>query len=124
MAYDELLAARVRALLLDEEQLGEQPMFGGYSFLLGGNVCCGVIGEELIVRVGPAGHAAALAEPGARPFDMGGRSMRGWVFVGADALAPDATLAGWVARGLAFTRTLPAKEAPPRWAAPFRPAGA
>ncbi len=76
MAYDEALAERVRALLGAEPELGERAMFGGLSFLLGGTVACGVLGEELVVRVGPDAHEEALARPHARPMDFYGRRVR------------------------------------------------
>jgi TfoX N-terminal domain len=66
MAYDESLAGRVRALLADQTELSERKMFGGLAFMVRGNMCCGIVGEELMVRVGPEQYAAALAQPRAR----------------------------------------------------------
>jgi len=78
MAYDETLAARVRTLLSDRDDVAERPMFGGLTFMLGGHMCCGVNRDELIVRLDPAEEDAALERPHARPMDLTGRRMRGF----------------------------------------------
>jgi len=82
-------------------------MFGGLAFLLEGKMFCGVLGEELLARVGPGGHDAAMARPHVRIMDFSGRPMRGYVFVGAAALGSDAALQGWVDGCAAFAATLP-----------------
>ncbi len=81
MAYDEDAAQRLREALGPLPGLTEKKMFGGIAFLLRGNMACGVIGDDLIVRVGTAQHTAALAQPGARAFDLSGKPMAGWVMV-------------------------------------------
>ena len=53
MAYDEKLAARVRALLADRTDVSERRMFGGLTFMVASHMCCGVNGDELIVRLDP-----------------------------------------------------------------------
>jgi TfoX/Sxy family transcriptional regulator of competence genes len=109
MAFDEGLAERIRTLLAPQTGAHERKMFGGLCFLFDGNMACGIVGDELMVRVGPASWADALTQPHAREMDFTGRSMRGMVYVGADGIAEDADLAAWVERGLAFARSLPAK---------------
>jgi len=109
MAFDEGLAQRIREQLEGTGGLSEKQMFGGLSFLVGGNMCVGVIGDELIVRVGLDGTDAALARPGSRLFDFSGRPMKGWVTVAPAVLDADEVLAGWVDEGLRFVRTLPPK---------------
>jgi TfoX/Sxy family transcriptional regulator of competence genes len=109
MASDEGLAQRLRERLAGTGGVAEKRMFGGLSFLLDGNMCVGVIGEELIARVGPDATEAALERPGSRLFDFSGRPMKGWVTVEPGALEDDDALAGWVELGLAFVRTLPPK---------------
>jgi hypothetical protein len=84
-------------------------MFGGLSFLLGGNVACGVLGEELVVRVGPDAHEEALARPHARPMDFTGRPMAGWVYVAAAGVADEEALREWVEAGTRFAGRLPPK---------------
>jgi len=84
-------------------------MFGGLVFLLDGNMALGLSGAELMVRVGPDRSDAALARPHTRPFGMTGRPMKGWILVAPDALDGESGLAGWVAEGVAFARSLPPK---------------
>jgi TfoX/Sxy family transcriptional regulator of competence genes len=109
MAYDEGLAQRIREHLAEVQEIEEKKMFGGIGYLLRGNMACGVIGEDLIVRVGPDNDEDALRDPHARPFDFTGRVMRGWVMVGPAGHAEDNALASWVQRGLKFAASLPAK---------------
>jgi TfoX/Sxy family transcriptional regulator of competence genes len=111
MAYDEALAGRVRAALAAEPDVAERRMFGGVAFMVRGHMCCGVVGEELMVRVGAAGHADALGRPHVRPMDFTGRPMTGMVYVGRDGLAAEADLRGWVERGADHARSLPPKQA-------------
>ena len=109
MAYDDALAARIRDVLDDEAGLEEKRMFGGLAFMVGGHMCCGVVGDELMVRVGPDAYADALAREHARPMDFTGRPLRGMVYVGAAGLKTKKALATWVKRGLSFARALPKK---------------
>jgi TfoX N-terminal domain len=109
MAYDEGLATRIREAIGERPGLGEKKMFGGLAFLLHGNMACGVRGDDLIVRVAAEEADAALGEPGARPFDLTGRPMKGWLQVGADGHAEDEDLRRWVGRGLAYAGSLPPK---------------
>jgi hypothetical protein len=100
MAYDQALADRVRTLL---PGAAEKAMFGALVFMLDGNMAVAANQDGLMVRVGEDGVDEALAA-GARPFAMGGRTMKGWVVVD-----PGDDLPAWVDRGAAFARSLPAK---------------
>jgi len=100
MAYDEQLAARTRRAFPPGTVLTEKKMFGGLSFLVGGKMCCGVIGQELVVRVGPEKHEEALAQVHARPMDFTRQPMRGFVYVAPEGLRTDRMLAAWVKRGI------------------------
>lgn len=106
MAYDEGLAQRIEELIPRAEQ---KRMFGGLAFLERGNLVVGVLGDDLIARVGPSGTAKALEEPGVRPFDFTGKPMSGWVVVEQEAIAEDPDLARWVERCRRFTGSLPSK---------------
>jgi hypothetical protein len=86
-------------------------MFGGVCFTLHGNMVCGVVKDDLMVRVGPAAHAAALARPHAREMDFTGKPMRGYVFVGSAGLAEDDDLRAWIDAGRAFVGRMPPKQA-------------
>ena len=110
MAYDEKLANRIRASLARRKGFSERKMFGGIAFMLDGKMCCGVLNDQLVARVGPEAYAPALREPHVRPMDFTGRPMKGYVYVGAKALNGDAKLRTWIARTVDFARTLPAKK--------------
>jgi TfoX/Sxy family transcriptional regulator of competence genes len=109
MAFDEALADRIRAALEGTPAVAERRMFGGLAFLVGGHMACGVIREELMVRLGDAGADAALDEPHVRPMDFTGRPLRSMVYVAREGIADDAALRGWVARGVTFAQSLPPK---------------
>jgi TfoX N-terminal domain len=109
MAYDEGLATRIREVIGEQPGLAEMQMFGGLAFLVYGNMAWGMRGDDLIVRVAAEEADAALGEPGARPFDLTGRPMRGWLLVDADGHAEDEDLRRWVDRGLAYASSLPPK---------------
>ena len=108
MAYDEALADRLRDELGDE--VTEKKMFGGLGFLVAGNMAVGVSSSsELIVRVDPADYDTFVTEPGARPFEMGGRGMKGWLLVDPEVVVEQADLVRWVDRGTSYAGSLPPK---------------
>jgi TfoX/Sxy family transcriptional regulator of competence genes len=109
VAYDEALAERVRSALAGEEGVTERKMFGGIAFMVGGNMAVGVTGDELMVRLDPAGSEKALTEEGVRVFDMTGRPMKGWILVSADRTSGEAGLAEWVEAGADYAASLPPK---------------
>ena len=89
--------------------ISERKMFGGLCFLHDGNMCFGIVGRELMVRVGADAYEECLAEPHAREMDFTGRSMRGMVYVGEAGISEDEDLEAWMARGMDFARSLPPK---------------
>ncbi|MDH3451533.1 MAG: TfoX/Sxy family protein [Gammaproteobacteria bacterium] len=109
VAYDEVLAERVRAVLAGRSDIVEKKMFGGLAFMVSGNMCCGVSKGDLVVRVGPAAYAAALAEKHVREMDFTGKPLRGFVYVARKAIASDEQLQAWLGRGVEFATSLPAK---------------
>ena len=109
MAYDEALADDIRARIGAHPGLTEREMFGGIAFMVHGNMAVGVSGGELMVRVGKEAHDEAEARPGARIFDMSARPMRGWIVVAPEGFTDDADLDEWIAQGVAFAESLPAK---------------
>jgi TfoX/Sxy family transcriptional regulator of competence genes len=111
MAYDEDLARRIRELVANEPGVTEKAMFGGLAFLIGGNMSVSASGQGgLLLRVDPDESDALLEEAHAHPFEMRGRSMQGWLRVDGDGLDDDGELERWVARGVAYARSLPAKS--------------
>jgi TfoX/Sxy family transcriptional regulator of competence genes len=109
VSYDTETAERVRQLLSGRDDVTEKRMVGGLSFLVSGNMCCGVTGLALMVRVGTGSREQALTEPHVRPMQFGGRTLSGFVCVDPDGYAADDELASWVQRGIKFTSGLPGK---------------
>ena len=109
MAYDEALAQRVLSLVAERDDVYERHMFGGWALMLGDHMACGVIGDELLARVGRDGYEEALDLPHARIMDMGARPMTGFVIVGRGAIDDDAGRRAWVERGAAVADALPPK---------------
>ena len=109
MAYDEGLAERIRGVLDARSDVDDRKMFGGIAFLVAGNMACGVMRDDLMVRMEPDAAAALESEPGVRRFDMGGRPMKGWLLVAPEATADDGDLERWVRRGEEFAASLPPK---------------
>ena len=108
MAYDLKLAERIRSEL-NGMPFVEKKMFGGVGLLLNGNLACGVNKDNLIVRVDPEKHTALLKKPHAKPFDLTGKPMKGWLLVDADGVKTDKQLSAWVKEGVEFALTLPPK---------------
>ena len=109
MPYDEGLAERIRGIVEEDPRIREKKMFGGLAFLVDGRMSVGIIRDELMVRVGPDAYEDALSRPHARPMDFTGRPMRGFVQVAPAGFEGDAGLSSWVALGIAYAETQPAK---------------
>jgi TfoX/Sxy family transcriptional regulator of competence genes len=111
MAYDEELADRIRELIAGEADLTEKKMFGGLAFLIGGNMAIAASGQGgVMVRVDPAESDKLVATTSARPAEMRGRQMQGWLRVDAEQLRTKRQLARWVELGTTYARSLPAKR--------------
>lgn len=110
MAYDEDLAHRIRELIAADPDVTERRMFGGLAFLLSGHLAVAVSGQGgLMVRVDPAATDALVAKPNARPFEMQGRPIDGWLRVDLEGVQSKRQLERWVERGVAYARSLPPK---------------
>jgi len=92
----------VRAALVEQPNVEEKKMFGGLTFMVDGQMCCGVLKNDLVVKVGSSGWDAVVAQPHVRPFDFSGRPMVGMVYVAPPGVTTDQALGAWVQRGLDF----------------------
>jgi TfoX/Sxy family transcriptional regulator of competence genes len=111
MAYDEALAERIRELLAGEAGVTEQKMFGGLAFLIGGNMAIAASGQGgALVRVDTARSDAIVSSSNARPMEMRGREMAGWLRVASEDLRTKRQLTRWVTLGVGYARSLPAKK--------------
>ena len=109
MAYDEGVAQRLREHFAEHDDIVERKMFGGIAFMLSGHMCCGVVGDTLMARVGPEQYDESLRRPHARAMDFTGRPMRGFVYVDPDGFESDHDLDAWVSRCVQFVSSLPPK---------------
>jgi TfoX/Sxy family transcriptional regulator of competence genes len=111
MAYDEVLANRLRELLAGEDAVTETKMFGGLAFLLHGNMSVSASRHGgILVRIDPADTDAALARPHASMMEMGGRTREGWITVAPEGLKTTRQLTAWVRQSVAYAKTLPPKR--------------
>jgi TfoX/Sxy family transcriptional regulator of competence genes len=111
MAYDEGLADRVRELLATRTGFEERKMFGGLVFMVNTHMACGIVKNDLMVRVGKENHESAL-ERGAQPMNMTGRTMPGTMIVVAAKVSDDVNLQAWVDEAVSVAASKPPK--PPK----------
>ncbi len=110
MAYDEGLANRLRKSLKGNLDINEKKMFGGLAFMCRGHMFVGIIGNDLMARVGPDNYVEVLKQPHIREMDFTGKPMKGYVYIAPETLASDNQLAKWVNMCLKFVDTLPLKK--------------
>lgn len=111
MTYDEKLAERIRELLPDDVEVAEKKMFGGLAFLVGGNMAVAASGQGgLMVRVDPAKSDGLVQNGTARPMEMRGRAMQGWLRVDTEDVPTKRQLEKWVKLGVGYARSLPPKR--------------
>lgn len=110
MAYDDALADRVRDVIGIRSGVSERKMFGALAWMIGGHMACGVLDDELLVRLDREEAERAVAEPHVRPFvTPRGQAMGGFVVVAPEGLAEDERLARWVDAGADHAGSLPPK---------------
>jgi len=102
MAFNEQLNDRIREMLANHEHVEEKRMFGGSCFMVNEKMCVGIVGDELMCRIGPEAQTAALAQPYCREMDFAGKPMEGYVYVALEGLARREQLQHWVNLCLAF----------------------
>lgn len=109
MSYDSRLAERLANVIASRSDMKQKKMFGGIAWLLNGNVCVGIHKEWLVIRIGIDRAGLVLKEPHAKPMDITGKPMKGWIMVSPDGLESDADLKRFVGMAIAFAQTLPPK---------------
>lgn len=108
MPHDPALAERMRAALAGRPGIVEKKMFGGFCWMLNGNMLCGVEVGRFMFRVGKEREAEALKRAGASPMDITGRPMAGFVWVD-EAHARGAALRRWIEFAEGYVGALPRK---------------
>jgi len=109
MAYDKELAARVRRAFSKVPNVVEKPMFGGLTFMVDGNLCCGVLKDELMIRLDRDTDLATLDSPNIRVCDLTSRPMRGLFVVDAPGCSTQRGVNRWIRRAIDHALSLPAK---------------
>ena len=109
MSFDEKLDERITGIVSPWKKTGKRLMFGAVCYLMNGNMVAGVWKDFLILRLRPDGAEKALELPFARPFDVTGRAMKGWVMIEEPAVRDDGDLKEWLLEAKQFVKTLPPK---------------
>jgi len=110
MAYDEVLANRLRNIFKDRQQVEEKKMFGGLCFMVSRHMCCGIVGDRLMARVGAENYDRCLSMKHVKEMDFTGKAMKGMVYVAPEGISEDKALRNWVQTCLTFIDTLPPKK--------------
>jgi TfoX/Sxy family transcriptional regulator of competence genes len=103
VAYDAHLADRIRSILNDSAEFSEKKMFGGLTFLVNGQLCCGVLKNDLVLRLTPEQADTALRQPHTRPMDFTGKPMKSMIYVGPPGTDSDQALTAWVQSAVRLT---------------------
>ncbi len=110
MAYDEKLADRIRESMKGKRGVIEKKMFGGVTFMLKDKMFCGIVKDELMIRLMENREEEALNNPHARPMDFTGRPMKGFVFVAPDGFKSKKALEAWIELGIEYVMKSPPKK--------------
>ena len=109
MAYNIALAEKIQKRMEKQKGFSQRKMFGGICYMINGNMACGIVGDDLMVRVGPKDYQRSLRRSHARPMDFTGRPLKGFVYVSAKGYDREAALKEWIGIGAQFARSLPTK---------------
>ena len=104
MAYDEKLAKRLRERFAELEHVEEKEMMGGLTFMYNDKMCVGIINDELMCRIDPALHEAAIEKPGCRTMDFTKRPMKGYVMVNESGMKSKKDFEYWIGLALDFNK--------------------
>ncbi len=105
MAYNELLADRIRNALRTREGVEEKKMFGGLAFMYKGKMACGIVKDDLMVRVVPSKYEVSLQKPHCREMDFTGKPMKGFLYVEPEGFDTDRQLDEWIGLGIEFAES-------------------
>ena len=113
MAYDERFAERVRRALAPRRDAVERKMFGGVAFMVAGHMCCGIVGERLMIRLSPEDAAEYLGTPNVSAMDFTGKPLRGFLYIEPAGTSSSTSLRTWIARAVHFAESGPHKTRRP-----------
>jgi hypothetical protein len=91
MAFDELLAGKVREALINQKDMSEKKMFQGLCFMVDDKMpafgglrrarCVCVRDKELMCRIDPKKVESELDKANCRQMVHNGKAMKGYIFV-------------------------------------------
>jgi len=110
VAYDAHLADRIRLILNGTTEFSERKMFGGLTFLVNGQMCCGVLKNDLVLRLTPEQADTALRQPHTRPMDFTGKPMKSMIYVSPLGTDSEQALEAWVRTAVRLARSAPGKK--------------
>lgn len=110
MSYDEGLAERLQDYFQNRPDVEVKKMFGGLCFMVSNHMCCGIVGDTLMARVGPENYKECLNKKYAREMDFTGKAMKGMVYISPEGFESDTDLIGWVSTCESFVKSLPPKK--------------
>ena len=108
MSYDEKLVERVRKFL--PKAIEEKKMFGGLSFLFHGKMFCGILKDDLVVRINKNDYEKFVSKPYVRPMDFTGKPMKGFLYVSSGGYKEDKELKEWIEVGFRYVLSLNEKK--------------
>ena len=109
MAFNEVLAQQVRDHLSAYPELSERKMFGGMCFMLQGNMCCGVVEDQILLRINGPMYDELLDKPEISMMDMTRKPMRGFLYVAAEAIKQPEQRQHWLSYAIDYCLSLPPK---------------
>ncbi len=110
MAYDHGLAARLQEYFQGRSDIEVKKMFGGLCFMVSNHMCCGIVGDTLMARVGPECYEECLNKEHAKEMDFTGKAMKGMVYVSPEGIEDDSEFEYWVGICESFVKSLPPKK--------------
>jgi TfoX/Sxy family transcriptional regulator of competence genes len=110
MAFNEKLADRIREKMAVHKKVEEKKMMGGLCFMYKNKMCCGIVKDDLMVRVIENRYEEALSHPYGRQMDFTGRPLKGFVFVESDGFKKEKDLVYWIQMGVEFVDALPPQK--------------
>ena len=110
MAYNEQMADRIRRFFAPEDNIAERKMMGALCFMMSGNMCCGVTGNALMIRVGSEQYPDLVGKPNVRPLEFAGRRPQGFLLVDPLGYQDPEAFKLWIQRGVDFAAKLPVKK--------------
>lgn len=106
MAYNEKIADRIRKALSGTKSLEEKKMFGGIAFMVNNKMCAGVYKDDIMIRCEPEKTEELLSRKGAKPFNLSGKTMKGWLLVSSEGADSKKDFDWWIKTSIETNKIL------------------